>query len=82
MPDLRPIHWSMGGLRRQPNNMERFSMPPEMKEGLVNVALSIFTNVSNAGHPFQDALLAIYLSGLHHGASLNNAKTPPPPEAL
>lgn len=30
--------------------------------------LSIFTDAVNVGNSFQDALLAVYLSGLEHGS--------------
>lgn len=69
MADLRPIHHSIGNSPRLPHHMTRAPMPNEMREGMTNVALSIFTDCVNVGQPFQTALLAIYLSGLQHGAA-------------
>lgn len=68
---IRPLHHSIAGRApRLPNNMERMQVPAEMREGLTNIALSIFADAVNAGQPFQQALLAIYLSGLQHGAAI------------
>lgn len=67
---IRPIHHSFGGRPRLPNNMEKLAVPPEIKDGLTDDALSIWTDCINAGQPLQVALLAVYLSGLQHGAAL------------
>lgn len=64
---LRAVHRSMVGGRRIPYNMETIKVPHEVREGLTNVALSIFTDCCNANCSFQDAILAVYLSGLEHG---------------
>jgi hypothetical protein len=40
----------------------------EILEALTGVALSIFTDCANAGKTFQDALLAVYISGVEHGS--------------
>lgn len=47
--------------------MERISLPDDLAEGLTLIALEIFTDCVNSGIPFQNALRAIYLSGLDHG---------------
>ena len=38
------------------------------KDELARIAMSIFADCTNVGVPFQDAILAVYLSGLHHGS--------------
>lgn len=42
---------------------------PETREMLTCVAMDIFADCTNAGVPFQDAITAIYLSGLEHGVN-------------
>jgi hypothetical protein len=39
-------------------------------ECLQRVALDIFTDMTNAGYGFQQALASIYLSGLQHAAQI------------
>lgn len=54
-----------------PNNMERLhGASPEQVRALQEIALSIFTDVSNNGFSLREALSAIYLSGLQHGSQL------------
>jgi hypothetical protein len=73
---LHTIHqsiWGKPGFR--PRDMDRIKLPsPEHKEATTRIALSIFVDCSNVGIPFQEALLAIYLSGLQHGAALSREK--------
>lgn len=76
MPDLHPMHASLYRRARhaaalRPQNMDRVAMPDHLRTGLTDIALKIFTDCANVGVPFQDALLAIYLSGLQHGAAIN-----------
>lgn len=52
---------------RPPLRMSAIHLPPDLREGLASIALSIFADMVNDGKPFQDALLAVYLSGLQHG---------------
>jgi hypothetical protein len=68
---IGPIHYSLAGKRMLPRHMERLGMDREHYEAGVNIALSIFADCTNVGVSFQDALLAVYLSGLNHGASLS-----------
>jgi len=72
---IQPVHHSLKGLRTTPYSMARTSMDREHYESMVNVAVSIFTDCTNVGVSFQDSILAIYLSGLHHGAALTKEKT-------
>lgn len=76
MSDLHPIHHSIAGQARLPNKMDRIKAPPEMIDALTRIALDIWTDCSNAGHPFQSALLAVYLSGLQHGSALRTETKP------
>ena len=46
--------------------MSAVSVDPETLEGLTEIALSIFTDCVNGGRTLQDALLAIYLSGMEN----------------
>jgi hypothetical protein len=54
--------------RVKPRNMTSLAMDAELRMGLEKIALGIFVDASNAGLPFQRALLAVYLSGIDHGA--------------
>ena len=67
---LHPIHQSIWGKRGfRPRNMSRLEgISQEETDAATRIALSVFTDCSNVGVPFQEALLAIYLSGLQHGA--------------
>lgn len=81
-PTIQPLHYSVHGLRRTPRNMTTITMPsPEMKETLTQVALDIFTDCANAGVPFQEALLAVYLSGLQQGFDHETSKKDIDPDA-
>jgi len=52
--------------------MDGFSR--EQIDAATNLALSIFADCSNVGIPFQESLLAIYLSGLQHGCEITKEK--------
>jgi hypothetical protein len=71
---IQPVHHSLHGKRMTPYHMDRLRMDRGHYEAGVNIALSIFTDCSNVGVSFQDALFAIYLSGLQHGAALSGDK--------
>lgn len=75
MRPIQPVHHSLKGLRTTPYNMARANIDREHYEALVNVAVSIFTDCTNVGVSFQDSLLAIYLSGLQHGAAIAKGET-------
>ena len=76
MPVIRPIHHSITGKPRMPANMTHAKMQSEDKERLTNMVLEMFTDCVNVGQPFQVALLAIYLSGLQHGAAIAKEQNP------
>lgn len=75
MPDeapIRPVHSSIRarlarGERWKPRNMDRTPVPQELHEWSQKMALSIFTDATNVGVPFQEALAAVYVSGMNHG---------------
>lgn len=74
---LYPVHHSVAGARilPRPQCMDSVRIPHEMRAALSKIALDIFTDMSNANRSLQDALLAIYLSGLAHGADLTRERT-------
>lgn len=74
MKPIQPVHHSLKRLRTTPFSMTRANIDREQYEAMVNLAVSIFTDCTNVGVSFQDSLLAIYLSGLHHGAALTTEK--------
>jgi hypothetical protein len=54
---------------RKPRNMDYAPLPDSAKDDLSRAAMSIFADCTNVGVPFQDAILAVYLSGLQHGSA-------------
>lgn len=67
---IHVVHHSLKGFQRTPRNMARMPVSWEQRDTFTKIAISIFTDCSNVGVGFQDALLAIYLSGLQHGSSI------------
>lgn len=66
MPDLRPLHHSVLRSRvYQPRNMARCSMSADQREFIEGQALSIFTDMVNAGCSLQQTLAAVFLSGMN-----------------
>mgnify|MGYP001087310009 CR=1 FL=1 len=72
---IHPIHHSLDGKRITPRNMDRLNMDREHYEAGVRIALSVFADCTNVGVSFQDAILAVYLTGLQHGAALTEPHT-------
>lgn len=75
MSAIRPVHPSVRvrlakGERLHPYKMDTLRMPRDTVEGLTVVALDIFSDCVNVGVPFQEAILAVYLSGLNHGSEI------------
>ncbi len=54
---------------RAPVKMSTVRLDPETKERLLSIVVGIFTDCSNVGVPFHEALLAVYISGLENGLS-------------
>lgn len=68
MADLHPVHSSLRGrTRRIPHNMDAIKLDNELRTALTDIALRIFADATNVDRSFQDAILAVYLSGLNHG---------------
>jgi len=60
----------------KPRTLTRLTMPIETKQCLGGLATSVFTEASNAGQTFQEALLAVYMTGLENGrAAVTGEKT-------
>lgn len=59
--DLRLMRRGM-----KPRDLDRIHIPPDTKECLGEIAVGVFTSASNAGNTFQEALLAVYLTGLQN----------------
>ena len=52
-----------------PHGLEVARIGHENKEALGSIALGVFTAASNAGATFQEALLAVYITGIENGSS-------------
>jgi hypothetical protein len=50
--------------------MSSVPVTPEQREMLERQAISVFTEIVNTGRSFQEALAAVYLTGIEHGSSL------------
>lgn len=69
---IYPMHRSMLGSqawKRPPTGMSAMNIPDDLKHDLSIIALSVFTDCVNAGKTFQDAILAVYVTGLENGVS-------------
>ena len=67
---IRPMHRSMIGSQswsRTPVGMTAISIDGDLKHDITDIALSIFSDCVNQGKTFQDAILAVYLSGAENG---------------
>lgn len=53
--------------KRPPLGLSSIELPKEVRDAMTTMALEIWTAVVNQGRPLQDAILAVYLSGLNHG---------------
>lgn len=75
MTALQPMHKSMLGERDKfvprpkPLCMDRISVTDVQRETFERIALAIFTDMTNAGCTFQQALATIYLSGIQHAVA-------------
>jgi hypothetical protein len=79
---IRALHRSMVGSqawRRPPPRMTALELEHELKAGLTDIALSVFTDCVNSGKTLQDAILAVYLTGIENGTVLRET---PPTETL
>lgn len=72
---IYPVHPSIrqllaAGQKLRPSGMSTLKMDAESIECLHRISMSIFADCTNVGVPFQEALAAVYLSGLQHGQAL------------
>lgn len=67
MNPIHALHPSIRGKLRKPANMDSIVLPIDLHTAATEVALSVFADVVNTGRPLQDALLAVYMTGLNHG---------------
>lgn len=68
MNELKPMHYSKLRSRiRTPRKMARASLPADIREMVEEQSLGIFADMTNAGCSFQQALAAIFLSGMNAG---------------
>lgn len=59
-----------GRFRLTPRNMDRADLTTDQVAASQRIALSIFTDMSNAGFSLRESLAAIYVSGLDHACSV------------
>lgn len=71
MSELEYVHHAVRKLngRRVPLRMKAVDVDHDTMAAMQQIALNIFTDSSNMGHGFADALTWVYLSGLQHGAA-------------
>ncbi len=55
----------------KPYKMDELMLGAEMKEDMGKLAMEIFIDASNSGCSFQEAILSVYISGVHHGCHSN-----------
>lgn len=60
---LQAAHRSVRHADIRPHNMIRCLVPVELRPVIEQIPLDIFTDMTNAGATFAQALAAIYLSG-------------------
>lgn len=76
MADLHPVHSSIPPGGKLPRGMTRARLTEEQCHFLDHFALSIFADCVNAGRTFQEALAAIYLSGMENGIAMTKRSHP------
>lgn len=73
--ELHPVHFSIRamlakGTKFKPRAMSSVRMARDDYEAMQRVAMEIFADCTNVGVPFQEAIAAVYLSGLQNGSEL------------
>lgn len=76
---LHPIHPSIrallaSGHKFRPRDMSSVKMPRDQFEAMQRISMAIFCDCTNVGVPFQEAIAAVYLSGLSHAQELSEAR--------
>jgi hypothetical protein len=64
--ELKVEHKSKRKTDLSPRHMAVMKLPPEVREAMEDMALTIFTDMVNSGASLQQTLTAIYLSGIQH----------------
>jgi len=59
----------------KPRSLDRVTVGIEAKECLGALAIDVFMCASNSGATFQEALLAVYLTGLENGSTTHQFYT-------
>lgn len=57
--------------------MKRAPIDDEVREAFEEIALEVFADMTNAGATFQQALVAIYLSGIQHAVAASSREQHP-----
>lgn len=62
---IQALHPSIRALRggRKPAGMSSVMLPRDSHEILTNLAIGVFVDCVNSGKSFQDAILAVYMTG-------------------
>lgn len=67
---------NMSKRRTPPRRMERVYLEREQSEAVERTALGVFSDCVNIGLTFQEALSAVYLSGVDHALSARKEQEP------
>lgn len=73
---LEPQHRAARGRRISARGMSHMLVQPQHLALIEKISLEIFEDMVNAGHTFQEALSAIYFSGVRHTLELQKEPTP------
>lgn len=63
--DCHPGSFRRTGQRYRHPDFKTIRLEPSQKEFVTRLAVSTFTDMVNSNQPFQDALVAVFLTGLH-----------------
>ena len=69
MDQLHAPHQSARGRRLPMRDMDSLEVSSEHLRVLEEIALDVFTTMSNAGYSFSETLAAVYFSGIQHALS-------------
>ena len=56
----------------RPKNMAKIEISTEAMSAAHSISMGVFEDCCNAGMPFQDSVVAIYLTGLQNGSNCGN----------
>ena len=60
--------------RHKPRGYGTYTMEPDQRQFVLEQSLGIFADMTNAGFTFQEALSAIFMTGMHYAVSALNPK--------